>query len=98
MIEAMSTGTPIIAWRIGSVPEVIDEGVTGFIVDSIEAAVSAVGTVRNLNRLAVRQRFEARFTSTQMAKSYLEVYERLLSGRKPSQTRQNTARSDAHVA
>jgi glycosyltransferase involved in cell wall biosynthesis len=97
MIEAMSTGTPIIAWRSGSVPEVIDEGVTGFIVDSIEAAVGAVGTVRRLNRLVVRQRFEARFTSTHMAKRYLEVYEQLLSARKPNRTRQNTARSDAHV-
>ena len=97
MIEAMSTGTPTIAWRIGSVPEVIDEGVTGFIVDSIEAAVNAVRTVRDLNRLVVRQRFDARFTSTHMAKRYLEVYEQLLSARKPSRARQNTARSDAHL-
>jgi glycosyltransferase involved in cell wall biosynthesis len=97
MIEAMSTGTPIIAWRSGSVPEVIDEGVTGFIVDSIEAAVGAVGTVRRLNRLVVRQRFEARFTSTHMAKRYLEVYEQLLSARMPSRARPNTARSDVHL-
>jgi glycosyltransferase involved in cell wall biosynthesis len=98
MIEAMSTGTPIIAWRIGSVPEIIDEGVTGFIVESMEAAVSAVGTARKLNRLAVRQRFEARFTETHMAKSYLDVYEQLLGTHMPTRTRQNTAPSDAQVS
>jgi glycosyltransferase involved in cell wall biosynthesis len=97
MIEAMSAGTPIIAWHIGSVPEIIDEDVTGFIVESMEAAVSAVRTVRKLNRLAVRQRFEARFTSAHMAKGYLEVYQSLLSARKPSRARQNTAPSDAHL-
>lgn len=86
MVEAMSTGTPIVAWRIGSVTKIIDEGVTGFIVESIEDAVSAVEKVRSLNRLAVRQRFEARFTSSQMAQSYLAAYEQLLNAGKPSQT------------
>jgi glycosyltransferase involved in cell wall biosynthesis len=86
MIEAMSTGTPVIGWRVGSVTKVIDEGVTGFIVESIEDAVRAVDKVRSLNRLAVRQRFEARFTSTRMAQSYLAVYEQLLSASKPGQT------------
>lgn len=84
MIEAMSTGTPVIAWRIGSVTKVIDEGVTGFIVDSIEEAVSAVQKVYSLNRLSVRQRFEARFTSSHMAQSYLAAYERLSAARKPN--------------
>lgn len=86
MIEAMSTGTPIVAWRTGSVTKIIDEGVTGFIVESIEDAVSAVEKVRSLNRRAVRQRFEARFTSSQMAQSYLAAYEQLLSAGRPSQT------------
>ena len=67
MIEAMATGTPVIAWRKGSVPQVIDEGVTGFVVDSIEGAVRAVGQIGVLDRTAVRQQFETRFTSSQMA-------------------------------
>jgi len=78
MIEAMSTGTPVIAWRSGSVPEIIDEGVTGFLVESIEDAVRATRQVRGLDRLAVRSRFEARFTVAKMASEYLHAYERLL--------------------
>ena len=82
MIEAMATGTPVIAWRKGSVPKVIDEGVTGFVVNSIEGAVRAVGQISDLDRSAVRQRFEARFTASQMASKYLAVYEELLAGSK----------------
>lgn len=81
MIESMSTGTPVIAWRTGSVPGIIDEGETGFIVESIEDAVLAVDQVRGLDRMAVRRRFEARFTAAKMARSYLDAYERLLAGR-----------------
>ena len=80
MIEAMATGTPVIAWRKGTVPKVIDEGVTGFVVDSIEDAVRAVGQIGVLDRTAVRQQFEARFTSSQMATKYLAVYEELVAG------------------
>ena len=82
MIEAMATGTPVIAWRKGSVPKVIDEGVTGFVVNSIKGAVRAVGQISDLDRSAVRQRFEARFTASQMASKYLAVYEELLAGSK----------------
>jgi glycosyltransferase involved in cell wall biosynthesis len=78
MIEAMATGTPVIAWRKGSVPKVIDEGVTGFVVNSIEGAVRAVGQISDLERSAVRQRFEARFTATK----YLAVYKELVAGSK----------------
>jgi glycosyltransferase involved in cell wall biosynthesis len=81
-IEAMATGTPVIAWRKGSVPMVIDEGVTGFVVDSIEGAVRAVGQIGVLNRTAVRQRFELRFTASQMASKYLAVYKKLVAGSK----------------
>ncbi|MGB2588293.1 MAG: glycosyltransferase family 4 protein, partial [Pseudolabrys sp.] len=80
MIEAMATGTPVIAWRKGSVPKVVDEGVTGFVVDSIEDAVRAVGQIGVLDRTAVRQQFEARFTSSQMATKYLAVYKELVAG------------------
>ena len=82
MIEAMATGTPVIAWRKGSVPKVIDEGVTGFVVNSIEGALRAVGQIGVLDRTAVRQQFEARFTSSQMAFKYLAVYEELVGSRR----------------
>lgn len=78
MIEAMKEGTPTIAWRRGSVPEVVDEGMTGFIVDSIEEAVVAVRRAVELDRTAVRQRFEERFTASRMASSYVAEYEGLL--------------------
>lgn len=77
-IESMSAGTPVIAWRNGSVPELIDEGVTGNIVASIDEAVSAVRNVRNLSRALVRARFEQRFTVSHMADSYLAAYRRLI--------------------
>jgi glycosyltransferase involved in cell wall biosynthesis len=77
MTEAMACGTPTIAWRRGSVPEVIDEGVTGFIVDSIDAAVAAVGRAGSLSRPRCRQQFEERFTVERMARDYVHLYEQL---------------------
>jgi glycosyltransferase involved in cell wall biosynthesis len=82
MIEAMSCGTPVIAWPHGSVPEVVEHGVTGFIVDSIEAAVSAVAEVRRLDRAQVRRRFDERFSAARMARDYLAVYRNLRTLRK----------------
>ena len=79
MIEAMSTGTPVIAWRAGSVPEVIDDSVSGTIVDSMEDAVLAVDRVQTMSRALVRQRFEARFTAAHMARSYMDAYRRVLA-------------------
>jgi glycosyltransferase involved in cell wall biosynthesis len=78
MIEAMACGTPVIAWSCGSVPEIIDHGVNGFIVNSIEEAVEAVGKVDSLDRRVVRRRFDSRFTAAHMASNYLRVYESLL--------------------
>lgn len=80
MIEAMREGTPIVAWRCGSVPEVIDEGVTGYAVESIEEAVRAVGLALLLDRASIRLRFEERFTASRMATNYGAAYERLLAG------------------
>jgi glycosyltransferase involved in cell wall biosynthesis len=77
MIEAMSCGTPVIAWRNGAVPEVVEDGRTGFIVDSIDQAVAAAASVARLDRLAVRSRFEERFSATRMAQDYLAVYRAL---------------------
>src|ERR1700732_3352570 len=81
MIEAMACGTPVLAFRCGSVPEVIEDGVTGKVVDSEEEAVAALPAVLSYDRRAVRQRFEERFTSTRMAKDYVSTYRRLLKTR-----------------
>jgi glycosyltransferase involved in cell wall biosynthesis len=77
MIEAMACGTPVLAFRCGSVPEIIDEGVTGMIVDSMEEAIAALPQVIALDRRAVRRRFEERFSATRMAKDYVSVYRSL---------------------
>ena len=79
VIEAMATGTPVIAWPCGSVPEVVAHGVSGLIVDSIEEAVRAVETARRLGRTAVRAHFESRFTAARMARDYLGAYHRLFA-------------------
>lgn len=80
MIEAMACGTPVIAWRCGSVPEVVDHGRSGFIVASEDAAVAAVGRLDSIDRRVVRETFENRFTAHVMAKSYLQLYWRLYRG------------------
>jgi glycosyltransferase involved in cell wall biosynthesis len=78
MIEAMACGTPVIAFRSGSVPEVIDDGVTGFVVDSEAEAVQAIARLDELDRREVRARFEQRFTAERMAKDYCCHYETLV--------------------
>jgi glycosyltransferase involved in cell wall biosynthesis len=78
MIEAMACGTPVLALRRGSVEEVVEDGLTGHIVDSIEEAAVALPRVMALNRRAVRRRFEERFTAKRMASDYLRVYKALL--------------------
>jgi glycosyltransferase involved in cell wall biosynthesis len=77
MIEAMACGTPVIAWRCGSVPEVVEDGVTGLIVDNEEDAVAAVHRVGRLDRPGVRAGFERRFSARVMAAAYVELYRRL---------------------
>jgi glycosyltransferase involved in cell wall biosynthesis len=78
MIEAMACGTPIIAWRNGSVPEVIEDGVTGFVVDNVDDAVQAVQRVEKLSRRVCREEFERRFDARRMAVEYLNLYHRLV--------------------
>ena len=80
MIEALACGTPVVAWRNGSVPEIIEDGRTGFIVDNIDDAVKAVGNTGRLNRGDCRESFEAHFDATCMAANYEHVYRGLLSG------------------
>jgi glycosyltransferase involved in cell wall biosynthesis len=79
MIEAMACGTPVIAFPCGSVPEVMEDGVTGFVVDSVEAAADAVGRVGSLDRRSVRAAFERRFTARRMASDYVALYQRLMA-------------------
>lgn len=77
LIEAMAAGTPVIAWRRASVPEVVDEGVTGFVVETIDDAVSAIGQVSSLDRELVREQFKERFSVERMAYDYLSIYRTL---------------------
>jgi glycosyltransferase involved in cell wall biosynthesis len=81
MIEAMACGTPVITCRRGSIPEVIDEGVTGFIVDSVEEGIRAVARVSELSRERCRAVFEERFSVARMASDYVKVYEHLAESR-----------------
>jgi glycosyltransferase involved in cell wall biosynthesis len=82
MVEAMACGTPVVAWRSGSVPEIVEEGVTGFIVDNVDEAVAAVRRARTLDRKLIRRRFEERFSVKRMAAEYFAIYESL--GTRPS--------------
>ena len=86
MIEAMACGTPVIAWRQGSVPEVVDHGQTGFIVESVEEAVAAVDRLSELDRRTVRRIFDERFTASTMASNYLTLYQKLLREPDPMDT------------
>jgi glycosyltransferase involved in cell wall biosynthesis len=76
-IEAMACGTPVIGWRRGSVPEIVEHGVTGFIVEGIDEAVEAVHNIGLLSRESVRKRFDDRFTIERAAYDYVRVYEAL---------------------
>ena len=79
MIKAMACGTPVIAYRSGSVPEVVEDGVTGFIVENEEQAVRAVGDLGRLDRRQIRARFEERFSADRMARAYESAYRGLIS-------------------
>lgn len=81
MIEAMACGTPVIAWDRGSVKEVIDEGVTGFIVNDAAAALEAIAAVTALDRRRIRATYERRFSANTMARNYIGVYTRMLQSR-----------------
>jgi glycosyltransferase involved in cell wall biosynthesis len=83
MIEAMACGTPVIAYNRGSVAEIIDDGLTGFVVEDETSAVAAVDRLSGLSRAAVRKQFEARFTARRMALDYLACYRQLMEGAEP---------------
>jgi glycosyltransferase involved in cell wall biosynthesis len=75
MIEAMACGTPVVAWRAGSVPEVLADGTSGFIVEDVDDAVEAVAKTADMDRRRVRCEFERRFTADRMAREYVNLYE-----------------------
>jgi glycosyltransferase involved in cell wall biosynthesis len=83
MIEAMACGTPVIAYNRGSAPEVIDEGISGFIVEDEAGAIGAVDRLGHLSREKIRKQFEKRFTARRMAQDYLAVYRSLASSLAP---------------
>ena len=78
MIEAMACGTPVIAFPCGSVPEIVDPGVTGFLVESVDEAVQAVKEISLLSRRGCRQTFEKRFSVQRMAEDYVAIYRSIL--------------------
>ena len=79
MIESMACGTPVIAFNCGSVPEVIEHGVTGFVVDDEARAIAAIPLLGRLSRKAIRQRFEQRFTAQRMTMDYLSLYHHMVA-------------------
>jgi len=89
MIEALACGTPVIACSRGSVPEIIEHGTTGFVINEIDEAVRAVGSISGLSRKRCRQVFEERFTATRMAKEYVALYEKLIQVRRRQKIRAN---------
>jgi len=84
LIEAMACGCPVIAYRAGAIPEVIDEGVTGFVVDNEPDAIAAAGKLAGLSRPGIRKVFERRFTARRMANDYLAVYRELIEAAAPN--------------
>jgi glycosyltransferase involved in cell wall biosynthesis len=80
MIEAMACGTPVIAYPYGSVLEIMEDGVTGFVVSDVDSAVDALGNLAHFNRRKCRQHFDEHFTAARMADDYLNIYERLVRG------------------
>jgi len=79
MIESMACGTPVIAFNSGSVPEIMEDGLTGFVVDTVDEAVAAIGNLDKLFRPSIRSRFEERFSARAMAREYVKIYEELAS-------------------
>jgi glycosyltransferase involved in cell wall biosynthesis len=83
MIEAAACGTPVIAFNAGSAREIVEDGVTGFVVSDENSAIRALEKIPSLDRRQIRRRFEERFTSRRMAQDYLSVYAELMESKTP---------------
>ena len=92
MIESMACGTPVIAFRRGSVPEILEDGVSGFIVETVDEAAAAVARLDALDRARVRAAFERRFTVERMARDYVKIYRDLLARAEPLRARRASGR------
>lgn len=99
MIEALACGTPVIAWRHGCVPEIVDHGSTGFVVEDMEQAVAAAMNIGQIARSSCREAFERRFAASVMANDYLEVYQQLVDASQGAArpARNDTANSELQV-
>ena len=104
LIEALACGTPVLAYRRGSIPEIIDDGVTGFICDNVNEMVAALGRLPRIQRQHCRQAFESRFMVTRMAKDYLQLYEKIIdqqptrfSARRALRTSNRTRCPNLHI-
>ncbi|HVH20192.1 MAG TPA: glycosyltransferase, partial [Myxococcota bacterium] len=86
VIEALACGTPVIAFPGGSVEELVSDGRTGFVVDTVDAAVSAVGRLEEIDRAACRREAERRFSAERMARDYVELYAALSVGETEGQS------------
>jgi glycosyltransferase involved in cell wall biosynthesis len=93
----MACGTPVIAFNQGAIPELVEHGHTGFIVDDEDGAVAAAGRLHELSRAAIRRRFEQRFTARRMASDYVAVYRSLVEARQPRQKPAHTVRGNGHA-
>lgn len=91
VVESLATGTPVIAFGLGSLPELLSDGVTGFLVDDVEAAVAAVGAVGGLSRQACRTEAEQRFSAARMVADYAELFERVVAEGDPRSSRSSSA-------
>jgi glycosyltransferase involved in cell wall biosynthesis len=81
-MEALAAGTPVIAYRSGALPEIVDDGVTGFLVNSVQEMAAAIGKVRTISDRACRRAVERRFLKERMVGQYFALYEELLRGRR----------------
>jgi glycosyltransferase involved in cell wall biosynthesis len=97
MIEAMACGTPVLAFRCGSIPEVIEDGVTGKVVGTEQEAIAALPEILSYDRRTVRRRFEERFIAARMAKDYVTTYRKLLKKPTSNDEEQNTWRRQLNL-
>jgi len=97
MIEAMACGLPVIAYPRGSVPEIIEDGVTGFLAHDVNSAVQAVMRIPEIDRAVCRHEFEKRFTATRMAEDYLSIYERIIDQQNMKREPKSLALSDGDL-